>query len=156
MDAYSVEIGTGNLTSVYQLSAQQFWNTGYPWLTENHVAPYWEISVAAMEGRKFNDIAGQRQSLIGFGFTPVLRWQSDGKSGGYAEIGIGINYLTEKYNNNNRTMGGDFQFGDYIGCGYVFSSQVDVSVKFKHYSDAGIEHPNPAVNFVMLKLSYPF
>ena len=156
MDAYSIEVGEGNLTTIYQLAAQQSWKNDWAWLAENHLVTYWEVGVADMEGRKFNDIAGQKHSLIDFGFTPVLRWQGNSELGTYAEVGIGVHYLTERYNNNGRIMGGEFQFGDYVGTGYVFPNHLDLSVKFKHYSDAGIERPNPAVNFVMIKLSYPF
>ncbi len=156
MDSLSIEAGSGNATAFYQLAAQQGWSNDWAWLNENQLHTRWEMSVAEMAGKKFNNIEGQTQKLIDFGLTPSLRWGGKSSLGAYAEAGIGIHYLTEKYNNNGRAMGGNFQFGDYIGAGYLFNSHFDVTVKFEHFSDAGIRKPNPAINFAIVKLAYVF
>ena len=53
-------------------------------------------------------------------------------------------------------MSSNFQFGDHIGIGYLLNNQVDLSLNFQHYSDAGIRRPNPAVNFVNFRISCAF
>jgi len=151
-DLFSVEMGKGNLADLYRIAMQTSWDSDYPILIDNQIRPFWAVSVTEMIEKKYRDTDGLTHTLTDFGFTPILRWQGTANHPAYAELGIGINYMTEKYNNNNRAMSSDFQFGDHIGIGYVFSNGVDLNLNFQHYSDAGIRMPNPAVNFVNIRL----
>lgn len=156
IDSVSVEAGEGNMSSIYKLAVQNSMGENIPFLNKYDLTAYYEFSVAQIKERKYQNIAGQSHSLIDFGFTPFVRWQNSSKYGVYAEVGIGLNYMTDKYDNNDLVASTQFQFGDHIGAGYTFANNLDVLLKFQHYSNADIRKPNPAVNFVMLKLTYPF
>jgi len=156
MDSVSLEVGSGNATTVAQLALQQSWDTGSTWLAEHHLHTYWEVSAAAIEERKYRNIEGRKQNLVDFGFTPVLRWHGFDNHGLFGEIGIGVNYFTENYDNNGRRFGGDFQFGDHVGVGCLFSKQLEVTLKLQHFSNADIKQPNPGFNAGMIKLAWMF
>ncbi len=156
MDIVSVEAGKGNMANLYRIAMQKSWDSDCPILNDNQIQSLWAVSVSEIIEEKYHDISGLSHSLTDFGFTPILRWQGTKLHPVYAELGIGINYMTQKYNNNGRSMSSDFQFGDHIGVGYVFSNGFDLNLNFQHYSDAGIRRPNPAVNFVNIRLGHTF
>ena len=155
-DSYSIEAGDGNMATLLQLALRKPWDSDFPILNEHHIQTFYTISVAEIVERKYQDVSGLQHTLTDIGFTPVLRWQVTAPHGLYAELGIGINYMNEKYHNNGRNMSSDFQFGDHIGIGYVFDSNLDLNLNFQHFSDAGIRMPNPAVNFVNIRLGWRF
>ncbi len=154
-DSYSAEIGRGVQSNIYKLGAQKN-ISGFSSLADYHLYPYWELTVAQVNQRRYQDTLGQKHSLYILGITPVLRWQQEAAHGIFAEIGIGANYFTDKYDNAGKTASTRFQFGDHVGVGYKFSNSAEVTLKYLHYSNAGIKHPNPAMNFTLLKFAYGF
>jgi hypothetical protein len=156
IDGYSVDVGEGNETKMVKIAVQESWMNDCALLRDNYLESYWEISAADIEGRKYRDAAGQKRSLIDFGFTPVLRYRGASKPGLFIELGVGANYFTEKYNNNGRQLASNFEFGDHVGLGYLFSNQIELTLKFQHFSDAGIREPNSGLNMGVIKIAYPF
>ncbi len=156
IDGVSFDVGEGHDSTIYKLSAQKWMNLDYAFLTNHNLHPYWEFSVAHLDDRRYQNRSGQSQSITNVGITPVLRWQPDMQRGFGIEIGVGANYFSEVYDNAGERMGTRFQFGDHIGVDYKFNKSLEVSVKFQHFSNAGIKQPNPAVNFGMIKLGYFF
>jgi hypothetical protein len=156
IDGVSVEAGEGNMSSIAKLGLQNSFGNDFPFLSNDDLSAYYEFSVAQLEERKYRNVTGLSHSLTDFAVTPAVRWQGASKSGLYGEVGVGLNYMTEKFDNNDRASSTQFQFGDHIGAGYQFANNVDVLLKFQHFSNAEIKEPNPAVNFVMLKLTYRF
>ncbi|MET3107027.1 lipid A 3-O-deacylase [Oxalobacteraceae bacterium GrIS 1.18] len=152
----SVEAGAGSQVAIYKLALQKNWENDYTYLREHHIHGYWELNVAEIEARKFDNIPGRRQYVTDFGVTPVLRWQEVDQHGWFAEIGVGAHYFSKKYDNDRRAFSTNFQFGDHAGIGYQFNDHFEVTVKFQHYSNADIKKPNPGVNVGMLKLAYAF
>lgn len=155
-DSYSIEAGKGVHASIYKLGAQKLIGQDNAFLNKYNLRPYVEFSIASINARRYQDMDGQSKSFTNFGITPVLRWQQNRDYGIYAEIGLGINYMSDYYNNAGKVASTRYQFGDQIGLGYKFSNSVDVSLKFQHYSNAGIKEPNPAINFTTIKLAYSF
>lgn len=155
-DSYSVEVGTKSDSRMYKLAGQKMLSNSYSFLADNHLQPYIEANVAQIRNTKYQDITGQSQSLMDVGLTPVLRWQPDVKKGIFGEIGIGVHYLSRIYDNAGQVMGSRFQFGDHIGIGYKFSNSLEITLKYFHFSNAGIKDPNPAVNFAAIKIAYSF
>jgi len=153
---FAVELGTGNLATFYQLALQKTWDSDCAQLKNYQLQILWVGSLSEINEKKYRNLSGHEHSLTILGYTPILRWQGTPDHPAYAEVGIGINYMTEKYDNNDRTMSSEFQFGDHIGVGYQFTNHFDLSLNFRHYSDAGIRMPNPAVNFVNIRLSHAF
>jgi len=155
-DNFAIEVGTGNLANSFQLALQRNWNDDCALLRDHQLRTLWTVSLSEISEKKYRNVPDLQHSLTVLGLTPILRWQGTPDHPSYAELGIGINYMTEKYDNNDRTMSSEFQFGDHIGVGYLFANHFDLSLNFRHYSDAGIRMPNPAVNFVNIRLSHAF
>ena len=155
-DGFSVEAGRGTQSSIAQIGMQFSSDTLTQLINQPSLRVYWEPSFALISARKYQDQPGQSHTLYDMGITPVVRWQGNSALGWFGEIGIGANYVSPKYDNAGKIMGTPFQFGDFAGVGYQFNPQLSVSLKFKHFSNAGIKEPNPAVNFGIVRLAYSF
>lgn len=154
-DSASFEFGTGNKTQFVRFGAQ--WNWERQWFKSNgsHVSGYWDATVSQWRGNRYQG-ADATQNLTDIGITPVFRFENDDKKGLYAEAGIGAHYLSSIYDNNRRTFSTNFQFGDHIGVGYVLNSGWDVGLKIQHFSNGGIKHPNPGVNYAVVRVAHTF
>lgn len=88
------------------------------------------------------------------GITPVLR-QFLGTAHGtcFVEIGIGANFILPLYHSGRKQFSTQFNFGDHIAAGRQFGARhnEEVSLRFQHYSNAGISHPNPGENFIEVR-----
>ena len=155
-DSTSLEFGTGNHTKVVRLAAQWNWERKWWASNGNHISGYWDFSIAGWRGNHYRGVPGEEQIIASIGITPVFRWQNDSLRGAYFEAGIGAHLMSDVYNNNGRRFSTAFQFGDHIGVGYVFPSRLDVGIKFQHFSNASIKKPNPGVNLLIVRASYPF
>lgn len=155
IDSASLEFATGNKTKMLRLGLQSNWDN--KWFASNgtHLGGYWDGTLAQWQGNNFQGKGGT-QNLTDIGITPVFRFQNDSKKGLYGEAAIGLHVLSEIYDNNSRHFSTNFQFGDHIGIGYVTQTGWDISLKIQHYSNGGIKHPNPGVNFAVLKAGYAF
>jgi lipid A 3-O-deacylase len=93
------------------------------------------------------------------GLTPVIRLQPAGAmSHWFAEIGVGANYIVPLYRTGHKRFSTEFNFGDHFGVGRQFGErrQHELMVRVQHFSNAGIDHPNPGENFVQLRYSRRF
>lgn len=155
-DSTSFEVGTGNKTQLVRLGVQSDWDKRWFASNGSHLGGYWDYTVSGWRGTKYRNVSGENQNIADIGITPVFRFQSDSKTGLYAEAGIGVHLLSELYDNNARRLSTRFQFGDHIGVGYVFNNKFDLGLRFQHFSNGGIKQPNNGVNFAVLRGSYRF
>lgn len=156
VDSFTVEGGAGEDVQIVRAGVQ--WDWEKRWFRSNgkHIGGYWDLSVARWRGTHYKNDDGRHQYITSIGITPVFRWQRDDKKGFYVEGGVGINQLSEHYNNNEKQLSSKFQFGDHIGVGYVFDNKIDFGVKYLHYSNAGIKEPNDGADFVLARMRYFF
>lgn len=93
-----------------------------------------------------------------FSVVPVLRWSARADNGWYLEIGVGPSYLTPVYRSATRRFSSQFQFRDHLGIGRTFGARGrhDLSLRILHFSNAGIERPNPGLDMVGLRYSWRF
>ena len=156
IDRASLEIGGGDKVQMVRFGAQADWSKR--WFEKNgwHLGGYWDASLAQWRGTAYRNVDGQHQNITNIGFTPVFRYQADNLKGWYAEGGIGVNLLSELYNNDDNRFSTAFQFGDHIGAGYVFDNKWELGMKIQHFSNASIKRPNSGANFLLLKASYKF
>ena len=129
IDRASFEIGGGKKVQMVRFGVQSDWSRR--WFQSNgyHLGGYWDASIAQWRGTSYRDVNGQHQNITNIGFTPVFRYQRDDLKGWYGEGGIGVNLLSELYNNDGNRLSTAFQFGDHIGAGYVFDNQWEVGMK---------------------------
>lgn len=161
-DSVSLEIGTGNRTTVVRAATQWQWkNTAWWQSNGTHISGYWDFSVADWREKRYNSVDNvaspdNTHNLWDIGFTPVFRFEADDRKGPYVEGGVGLHLASELYNNNDKHFSTAFQFGDHVGAGYVFSNGLDLGFRLQHLSNGGIKHPNGGVNYALVRAAYGF
>lgn len=156
IDTVYTEFGSGSKIRMVRAGATSDWNTRWFQSNGTHLTAYWDASVGAWRGTRARNVPGAHQNLVDVGLTPVFRFQRDDGLGFYAEAGIGVHLLSEKYDNNDDRLSTNFQFGDHVGVGYVFNKNWEVALKMQHFSNGGIKKPNSGVDYGVVKLSYRF
>jgi len=161
IDGVSIEAGStftdkDKDTNMGRLGIQ--WNWKEPLYKNDSVIlkGYWDASLGYWHTK---DALGTH-SVGDFGITPVLRLQSNGseKFVPYVELGIGAHYLTEKTITQNKQFSTNFQFGDHVAAGIKFGERdaFAIAYRLQHLSNAGIESPNPGINFHQIRLEYNY
>jgi lipid A 3-O-deacylase len=155
-DSTSFEFGNGNKTQFVRVGTQRIWNSSQLRFGNLYVVGYWNITLAYWRGHQYRGIPDDIQNIWDIGATPVFRLARNNQTGPYVEAGIGAHILSAHYDNNGRQLSTNFQFGTHVGVGYVFRNNVDLGLKIEHISNAGIKEPNSGVNFLVLRVAYPF
>jgi hypothetical protein len=91
-------------------------------------------------------------SLVQVALIPVFRaWL--GQSPWFAEVGVGVTFMSPVFRNGDARFSTSFNFGDEIGIGRTFgdASRDEVSLRIEHFSNAGIKNPNPGRTFLQLR-----
>lgn len=117
------------------------------------VTGYWEVSFGRWSTRGAD--GGHATAWVTqVGVTPVLRLQPRrGPDGWFVEAGIGMNLMTPVYRSRHKRFSTKFNFGDHLAVGRQFGPrrEHELSLRFQHFSNGGIEHPNPGENFLQLR-----
>jgi lipid A 3-O-deacylase len=146
VDSVSVEAGRGNdRTNVLRIAAQWRWRKERPVDERWRLLGYWEASAGAWESAD--------DSSADFALTPVFRVERYGRQRvPYIEAAIGFHILS-RHISRERQFSTNFQFGDHIGAG-IRSGKYDFGLRAQHISNGGIRHPNPGINFLLLRFQY--
>lgn len=146
-----VQFGKQTDTRALTLGLNWDWSWSRP-LGPGLLAGYHDLSL----GRWRADVPEGRENFTQLGYTPVLRWWSGGERRGFfAEAGIGVNVFSPRFRTVNKQPGSNLTFGDHVGVGWRSGGGMDLSLRFQHFSNAGLAEPNPAIDFVQLRLSLP-
>jgi lipid A 3-O-deacylase len=89
--------------------------------------------------------------------TPVLRLHPEGSlHRWFGEVGVGANYIVPVFDSGRKRFSTEFNFGDHFAIGRQFGAndRQELSLRIEHFSNAGIEHPNPGENFVQARYAY--
>lgn len=106
-----------------------------------------------------HDFGGGRQTFAQVGLVPVFRFRLDeGRSPWFLEAGIGFTYMDKVFLTPDKTFSTKFQFHDTLGVGYSFGADrsSELGLRLTHYSNAGIDKPNPGINFLQLRYGVRF
>lgn len=158
VDGFTLELGHNDDENAdrYGLAVQWEWESRWFTAGDWYLGGYWELGVSHWDGdrgRTGND------SLTEAGITPVFRLQPHQPTAGglrpYLELGIGAHLLSDLSIGDKR-FGTSFNFGDHLGVGARFGDrgQYELMYRFQHLSNAGIEKPNPGINFHLVQLKY--
>ena len=71
-------------------------------------------------------------------------------------MGVGANYIVPIFDSGEKRFSTKFNFGDHVAIGRSFGQHSEVSLRVEHFSNAGIEHPNPGENFGQLRYAHRF
>jgi hypothetical protein len=91
------------------------------------------------------------------GLTPVIRYDARPEGAAwFAEAGVGANLIAPVFHENERRFSSTFNFGDHVGVGRYLDAERrhELALLVQHFSNAGIKHPNPGVNFLQLRYSF--
>jgi lipid A 3-O-deacylase len=152
IDAVSLEFATGNRTQISRVGAQ--WDPHQQfdlWGTDIHT--YYRAELAYWKAGFYLDQPQLTQHLWDIGLTPTFRLEGSDRHGAYSELGIGAHLLSAVYDVNGRRESTHLQFGSHVAAGYVWSNDIDLSLKIQHVSNAGIKHPNMGVNFLAVRIA---
>ena len=142
-NALALEIGRGeDRTSLLRFAVVDRWNRepralGRKW----QLSGYWEFSVALWDNAT--------ESTADVGVTPVFRFE---RGPLYLEAAIGL-HLVQAHISSARVFSTAVQFGDHVGIGWR-SGHWDFAARLQHLSNAGLDHPNPGINFVLVRAQY--
>lgn len=73
----------------------------------------------------------------------------------YWEFGIGFSLLN-KQRFAGKNLGSHYQFEDRIGLLWQIQPQTLLALRYMHYSNAGLQKPNPGMDFLVLSYAYKF
>lgn len=153
-DAYFAQLGRARETTTVTLGLQWNWDRRWRLGERALVTAYSEVSL----GHWRADQGGGRAVVTQVGFTPAFRyWPSGQDVGWFVEGAVGVNVLTPVYRTKEKRFSTAFNFGDHVAVGYRTpgASGREWALRLQHFSNAGIEHPNPGENFVQLRLTLP-
>ncbi|WP_157269686.1 acyloxyacyl hydrolase [Azohydromonas aeria] len=146
-----VQLGKQSDTRALTIGLNWDWSWSRP-LGSGLLTGYHDIAL----GRLRADVPEGRENFTQFGYTPVLRWWGSGERRGFfAEAGIGANVFSPRFRTVDKQPGSNLTFGDHLGVGWRSAGGMDVSLRYQHFSNAGLASPNPAIDFVQLRLSLP-
>jgi lipid A 3-O-deacylase len=117
---------------------------------------HWDGFVSQWRG---DNSAGVRASYTQLGLMPTARWRfSEGRSAWFADAGLGITYLDGEYSTPDHTFSTRWNFTQRVALGRSFGEQGrhELSLALQHFSNAGIEKPNPGENFISLRYAMRF
>lgn len=118
--------------------------------TQFALSTHLELSVGQWQAEK----SYSQRSMTDLGLTPVFKFKSDEQSPWYAEVGVGMHYLSQVHI-KDYSKSTQFQFGDQFGMGWENQS-FRLGYKYLHVSNANIEIPNPATDFHFIETAYRF
>jgi len=86
--------------------------------------------------------------------APTLHYQFNKIYGRpFAEISAGAAYISETLWAPDHDLTSSLLFGDRIGIGYTFA-ETEISLNFFHFSNGGLQKPNPGADMLMLRASF--
>ena len=150
-----VQVGAGSQdTHAYVAGATWAWDW-HRQMSHFTASGYFEAAVGRWTTSEQNVNASAWATQVGI--TPVLRLQPSGRGNRwFAEVGVGANYIVPLYQTEHKRFSTEFNFGDHFAVGRQFgqSRRDEVALRVQHFSNAGIDHPNPGENFLQLRYSH--
>lgn len=153
-DAIFAQAGRASATTTFTLGLQWDWNRSWHVGERGLVSGDTEASI----GHWRADEGGGSAVVTQVGFTPTFRyWPGGARTGWFYEGGVGLNVLTPIYRTREKRFSTAFNFGDHIALGYKEQDERgwEWSLRLQHYSNAGIDQPNPGENFVQVRVVVP-
>jgi hypothetical protein len=154
LDSVFAQVGTGK--HVHSATVGLTWD--WAWRHDYSVGTltgYTEVDLGRWQTVGRPDNKGFTQ----VGVTPVFRLYPHGIGNGFfVEAAVGANFISPVYRNDNKLFSTTFQFGDHLAAGMRFGDKQshEIALRFQHFSNAAIKHPNPGENFVQLRYAHRF
>jgi hypothetical protein len=156
-DAVFSQMGAGSATNAWSVGGQWRWKRTWVLRDSLVVQGRWEIAV----GRWRVDLDDQERDqnwVTQLSLVPTLRVSGLHGRGWYGEIGSGPAMLMPIFQSRNRSFSTEFNFQSHLALGYNFGRDAghDLGLRIEHFSNAGIEKPNPGMDVASLRYTYRF
>ena len=141
--------GSSENIDIFKLSIKKDLNKYFFENRYKYLPKYYEASLGYWEAQNGGNIKS-------ISFTPMFRYEFEQyyESVPYIELGIGVTYISER-ELEGEDFGTHFQFEDVIGLGFKFLD-LDLSYRYIHYSNAGMNSNSAYIDFQMISISYEF
>jgi lipid A 3-O-deacylase len=149
-----VQAGEGE-HSMHATSVGAVW----PWRWERATASgRWTAYTEAYLSRWSARTSGGRVDFDHVGVVPLFRYRANANPHWFAEGGIGLIYMNRLFVTPDKQFSTRLNFADTLGIGRSFGEreQHEVTLRFTHFSNGGMKHPNPGQNIVRLRYAYLF
>src|SRR5690625_4950045 len=113
-------------------------------------------SIEATVGRWSIDSGGH---VTKFGIIPAVRLERPSPSPRwFLEFGIGANIISPTYRNRDRHFSTALNFSEYLAAGRAFGArrEHELILRVEHFSNAGLDSPNPGENFIQFRYQKRF
>ncbi|MBB5191496.1 lipid A 3-O-deacylase [Silvimonas terrae] len=140
-----------NTPNTLRLSVGWDWNVRWLETSVGYVTGYWEFAGGAW---RVQDTTAYDVDIV-----PMFRYQFKSESwcSPFVEAGVGVAYLTEHKIADDHDLTSHPQFSDRIGGGCRFDGgKQELGINFHHFSNAGLDKPNPGVDFLLVRYGYHF
>lgn len=154
-----VSVGYGRGTKevqAYRLNAMRSWTNDHLTPNKRRISGYWELGLTQIHNpveywfpTNNNLEATSGSAVLRIPFKCGLEW--------YADIGIGIAYLTNE-EISTRDLGTRWLFEDRLGLGILLGQrrQYEIGYRFVHFSNAYLAPVNQSLNLHLIMLGYWF
>jgi hypothetical protein len=149
------QIGRASSTTTAALGLGWDWGWQRRWGERGVLSGFHEVSIGHWRA---DDVGGGHATVTQAGIAPVLRyWWGSGRSGWFGEAGLGANVVVPIYRTRDKRFSTTFNFSEHLGAGYRSADGAgEWSLRVQHFSNGGIEKPNPGENFVQLRWTMAF
>jgi hypothetical protein len=133
------------------LWADSFRLEGAGWM----VRPRLQLGVGTMQA--IEPEPGDNRRLFELTARPIVRLQPGREARWFLEAGSGPVYLSNR-RIGDLDLGGHLQFRSHAGAGARFGAdgRLQLVYRYSHTSNAGIDQPNPGINFQSIELGTAF
>lgn len=128
------------------------WSWAYQW-GGGQVTGQWDVGLGGLSARPE---AGRRRDLVSVGAGINLRWHpAQGHSRWFTEAGTGLVWHSRHYASDDKYFSTRYNFASHLGVGRNFGPQGrhTLALRVQHISNAGVKHPNPGDNFLLVRYS---
>lgn len=151
-----VQAGTSdNHTHAVTVGAQLPWAWRKP-VGGGEVSGFWDLSLSRWTYP--SDADRSHGLLTQIGAIPTARWTPGWLGQTFLELGVGATLMSDLYRTNGKRFSTRFNFGSHLGVGLPLDAQgtQEIVLRFEHFSNAGIRHPNPGENFLQVRYAHHF
>jgi hypothetical protein len=135
----------------WQIDLQAEWH--HPWFG------YGQFLMVSEWHRLKGDHLGEQYDLNLYAVKPTLRFYAEPNFGNrfFYEAALGVAYLDQRAFESIR-LPTHLNFAIHFAAGWHWDEarRWDVSLRYNHYSNGYLSHPNPGLDFASLVLSYQF
>ena len=149
---YGLTLGYGQSQDdidIFRVGVAKKWDVRWLKNSTGYVDGYFELSYNHWNGDNDEINAVALSPVFLYAFNPDEKpWYP------YIEGGIGVALLDEDQI-DDRDLATSFQFEDRIGAGFRYKN-LDINVRYMHYSNASIEEPNHGIDIWIGTLAWYF